>query len=198
MFRLPVGSWSGEQKSLDQSTKGYGCGNLWKDRATTFAICIFAKQGWPQGESLSCSVFLPASLRFLCLYSPNKERLISSHYRAVPLWGFGQELGYLWQMQSWRRGAEPPCVQRDTTPMHSTALKAETGVSNFICHEQCLSLGVLTISVVFSLSFFFPFLFSLILFLSLIPSFFLSISSFPSFFPSFFPSSLLSSVFFSY
>lgn len=52
------------------------------------------------GESLGCSAFPPASLRLLCLYSPNKGRVISSNYRGVPFWGFGRELVYVWQTRS--------------------------------------------------------------------------------------------------
>ena len=52
------------------------------------------------GECLSGSAFPPASLRLLCSYSPNKGRLISSNYRGVPLWGFGQEVVYVWQTQN--------------------------------------------------------------------------------------------------
>lgn len=52
------------------------------------------------GERLSRSAFPPASLRLLCLYSPNKGRLISSNYRGVLFWGFGQELVCVWQTRS--------------------------------------------------------------------------------------------------
>jgi len=61
---------------------------------------VFLQRKAGLGECLSCSAFPAASLRLLCLYSPNKGRLISSSYRGVPLWGFGQELVYIWQTRS--------------------------------------------------------------------------------------------------
>lgn len=52
------------------------------------------------GECLSRSAFPRASLRLLCLCSPNKGRVISSSYRGASLWGFGQELVYVRQTRS--------------------------------------------------------------------------------------------------
>lgn len=117
---------------------GYGRGNQRKGRAP-YAFRVFGARGWPPGASQSLSIS-PASLRLLCLYSPNKGKLISSNYRGVLLWGFGQKLVYVWQARS-RGRAAPPCAP-------SAALRWCTqqprepwpGTSSLTCHKYEFSL----------------------------------------------------------
>lgn len=106
------------------------------ERTEQFLPYVFLQSEAGLRESLSCSVFPPASLRLLCLFSLNKGRLISSHYRAVPLRGFGQELGYLWQMKSWGRGAERPCALHYPDALHRTESRDRS--SNFPCYKVSL------------------------------------------------------------
>lgn len=107
-------------------------------------ISVFLQHEVGLGERLSCSAFPPASVRLLCSYSPNKGRIISSDCRGVPSWGFGRELGDIWQtLREWglNRLGLPGCTSTAPPQCTQQPWKAQAGISNLTCCNHQVSLG---------------------------------------------------------
>lgn len=124
MLRLPVGSWNGEKQSLDQSTGGYGRGNLWKGSATTFAGWGFCRARLASGRVSVAQHFLLLPSGFFACTVPTKKGLLT---QAAELCHYGT-LGRSWvssgKGSQGERDWASLCSPAWLCPMYSAALKS--------------------------------------------------------------------------
>lgn len=138
MLRLPIGSWSGEESSLDQSMGGYGRGNPWKGRAAPFAVRIFAALRLASGSVSVAQLFLVLPSGFFACTVLTKEGLLAQATEECRYGALGRSWFTWGKLGAGAMRAEPPCKhQRGST---TVPWKAWAGTSSFTCPQHEVSL----------------------------------------------------------